>query len=148
VALSQRDQHWYGDAAGDIPSVLDSLARDHGGAVSHYAEAVCGCGCRAFGVAVNEGQASAALECEGCGQVLHTGPAVPSVDDPSEVGTEVCGCPCQGEFFEACAGIVLSPGRSPRWLFLALRCKSCGLVAGYADWALPPRARRPIWRAA
>jgi hypothetical protein len=136
----------YGETASDIVPVLDSLARGHGGAVSHYAEAVCGCGCREFAVAVDEKQASATLECGDCNVVLHTGPVVPSVDDPSQTGTEPCVCPCEGEFFEVCAAVVLSPGRSPRWLFLALRCTNCGLVAGYANWELPPRARRPIWR--
>jgi hypothetical protein len=148
VALTQRGQHWYGETAGDIRAVLDFSARKHGGAVSDYAEAACGCGCRSFGVVVNERQASAALECEQCAEPQHTGPVVPTVDDVPATGTEICCCPCQGELFEACAAVVLSPGRSPRWLFLALRCTGCGLVAGYADWALPPRSRRPIWRAA
>ena len=146
MALSKRGQYWYGEAASDIRPVLDSLARAHGGAVSYYAEALCCCGCREFGVELAERRASATLGCGDCDVKLHTGPVVPSVDDPSQTDTELCVCPCQCEFFEACAAVVLSPGRRPRWFFLALRCTNCGLVGGYADWALPPRARRPIWR--
>lgn len=144
MTLKRRRNRWYGDDPGDIRPMLDGLARDYGGAVTHYADAVCACGGREFGIVVAEGRASATLDCEACRARLSAGPAAVTIE---EDGAEVCNCACDGDCFEVCAAIVRSPGQTPRWFFLAARCALCGLVAGYGDWAVPPRARLPVWRA-
>jgi hypothetical protein len=144
MALTRRDDGWFGGGPEDIRPVLDGLARDHGGAVSHYADAVCPCGGREFGIVVAEGRGCATLDCEACGARLSTGP-VPA--DAGDAGAEACNCACGGDCFEVCAAVVRSPGRAPRRFFLAARCTGCGRVAGYGEWAVPPRVRPPAWRA-
>jgi hypothetical protein len=145
MALRQRGESWYGDGPEDIHRILDLEATALGGAVIHYADAVCLCGGRHFGVVVTESRACVSADCEECGQRIYTGPAPTTIEDH---GAEVCNCPCGGDSFEVCAGTGGFPGKHPRWFYLGCRCTLCGLVAEYGDWAMPPRARRPLWRAA
>src|SRR5262249_39958728 len=127
----------------DIRQFLDSQAFKHGGAITHFADATCPCSAREFGVHVLASQHCISLECEECRGIIYLGPSVVTAKDH---GAEVCNCFCSVDCFEVCAGVVRCLGTQPRRLFFAAPCTLCGLMAEYADWAMPKGARKPAWR--
>lgn len=142
MGLRFEDNKSFGEGSEDIRQFLIYLARNHGGAITHFADAVCACGARDFGITVDESRSCLTLDCEECRRVLYLGATPITIEDK---GAEVCNCDCYGDCFEVCAGMAQWPGKTPRRLFLAARCSLCGLVASYADQVMAQGTRKPAW---
>jgi hypothetical protein len=79
MALRQSADKLYGDGPEDIRRLLDSLARNHGGAITHFADARCPCGALDFGITVDESRCCTSPDCEECRNVLVTETVLRSV---------------------------------------------------------------------
>ena len=57
--------------------------------------------------------------------------------DDDESADYFCGCPCGAEEFAGAVGFSSrEDGQGVRWVFIGLRCLSCGLLGIYEDWKI------------
>lgn len=139
MAIRERGEFWYGDAAADIREVL---ARTCGGGdtLTVFEEAVCDCGGRVFSLTVDEDYAEVTWACRACDALylFHTSGTDGYFEGDPAAEHEDCGCPCnerETASFEIAVGAVLyDDGQDVRWVYIGCRCISCGLTALYADW--------------
>jgi len=132
MALTKRGKHRYGDTQEDIRAEILRYSTSNGYVAHHFADAVCRCGGRIFGVLLDDRQGAAARTCVACGYQHPIGDSENYLDD-ADLGE--CGCPCGSESFEVTAGVSLyDESEDVRWLYLGFRCPACGLTAVYGDW--------------
>jgi hypothetical protein len=144
--LRQRGKRWFADEPADLRALLEEKA--HGYAhepVAEYAEAVCGCVGRRFGITVAAHGERVLLRCQACSAPLHPMPVarIAASDAPQERTCLGCG----GAGFEVCAAFapysLYGPGYAGS-CFVGGWCPGCGVVGMYADWPVPQSAG-PIW---
>jgi hypothetical protein len=132
MVLQKRGNGWYGEGQADIHEEIARYASLNGYQADHFADAVCGCGSRQFGLSLDDNAGAAVRRCAEC-KMLH--PIGDSSEYIDEAKLEDCACPCGQEALEISAGVSLYDGsRDVRWLYLGCRCPQCGLTAVYGDW--------------
>ena len=67
MALVKRGKRWYGDSQADIAAELIRYSKKNGYLAQHFADAVCTCGGRTFGLLVDDTQGAAVRTCKACG---------------------------------------------------------------------------------
>lgn len=98
----------------------------------HFADAVCTCGGKVFGLQVDDDEGAAVRTCPACG-VGH--PMGDSADYLGEAQLEECECPCGNGTFEITVGVALYGGSNDvRWVYVGCRCGACGQLGCYGDW--------------
>ncbi|GIF71708.1 hypothetical protein [Asanoa siamensis] len=104
--------------------------------IQEVRECVCrSCGGRSFEVVVAADEGAVRRTCLACGAHDFIGDSDEYWDDAEEHG--VCECPCGNETFAAAVGYSLrEDGEDVRWLYVALRCLSCGGMGVYEDWKI------------
>jgi hypothetical protein len=132
MALTKRDNYYFGDCLADIRPELLRYSKQNGYPAHHFAEATCKCGGQVFRLALDDNQGVAVRTCISCGAEHPIGDSGEFLED-AELGE--CECPCGGEEFEIMAGVSLyEDSADVRWLYLGCRCPNCGLTAVYGDW--------------
>jgi hypothetical protein len=132
MTLQKRGNHWYGDDHADARGEITRYAGLNGYPADHFADAICTCGGRVFGLSLDDDAGAAVRRCAGC-QADH--PIGDSSEYLQEAQLAECACPCGQEAFEISVGVALYQGsQDVRWLYLGCRCASCGMVAVYGDW--------------
>ncbi len=132
MALKKRGKYRYGDSQKDIRAEILRYSKENGYVAQHFADAVCQCGGRLFGVLLDENEGAAARTCIACDHQHPIGDSEEYLDD-AELGQ--CACPCEKVAFEVTVGVSLyDDSEDVRWLYLGFRCPSCGLTAVYGDW--------------
>lgn len=133
MALRKRGKWKYGDSQADIRAEIVQYSRENGYPAEHFAEAVCGCGGKVFGLLLDENAGVASRVCIACDAEAH--PIGDSAEFMDEADEEDVGCPCGEEDFEITVGVSLyADSEDVRWLYLGCRCPKCGLTAVYGDW--------------
>lgn len=132
MALKKRGKHRYGDSQEDIRAEILRYSKENGYLAQHFADAVCQCGGRLFGVLLDDDEGAAVRTCVACEHQHPIGDSEDYLDD-AELGE--CACPCGKETFEVTVGVSLyDDSEDVRWLYLGFRCPACGLTAVYGDW--------------
>ena len=132
MALEKHGQHWFGKGHADIHGEITRYAGLNGYPAEHFADAVCQCGGRHFGLSLDDDAGAAVRRCAGCNTDHAIGD---SSEYLAEAQLEECSCPCGHEMFEIAAGVALyDASQAVRWLYLGCRCTRCGLIAVYGDW--------------
>jgi hypothetical protein len=132
MALKKRGKYRYGDNQADIRSELLRYSKANEYEAQHFADAVCKCGGKVFGVALDDEAGVAIRICTAC-KVEH--PMGDSADFMDEANPGMCACPCGNEEFEVTVGVSLyQDSEDVKWLYLGFRCPKCGLTAIYGDW--------------
>jgi hypothetical protein len=133
MALKKRGKCRYGDSQADIRTEILRYSKGVGYLADHYADAVCECGGRVFGLYVDDTQGVASRVCVSCDAEAH--PIGDSARYMDEAEEEECACPCGEEGLEITVGVSLyADSEDVRWLYLGCRCPGCGLTAVYGDW--------------
>jgi hypothetical protein len=133
MALQKRGKWWYGDSQADIRSEIIRYSEANGYLAEHFADAICICGGKVFGLLVDDTQGVASRVCVVCDAESH--PIGDSADYLDEAEEEECACPCGEEALEITVGVSLyAESEDVRWLYLGCRCPACGLTAVYGDW--------------
>lgn len=127
---TKRGKHYFGEDQADLRSEIESYAKTY--PATQFAETICACGGRAFRVAVDDEEGAAVRTCDTCEQAHPIGDSADYLKDAS---LDECECPCKRDLFEVTVGVALYPESvAVKWLYLGLRCTSCGLLAVYGDW--------------
>lgn len=133
MALRKRGKWRYGDSQADIRAEIARYSKENGYLAEHFADAVCPCGGRVFGLYLDDTAGVASRVCVACAPEAH--PIGDSADFMDESEEEECACPCGGEAFEITVGVSLyADSEDVRWLYVGCRCPACGLTAVYGDW--------------
>lgn len=133
MALEKRGKWRYGDGQADIRAEVRRYSEAAGYPAEHYADAVCVCGGRVFGLLLDDAAGVASRVCVACDAEAH--PIGDSAEYADGAGEEECACPCGREAFEITVGVALyADSEDVRWLYLGCRCPACGLTAVYGDW--------------
>ena len=132
MTLKKRGKFQYGDSQADIRDELFRYGKKNKHAAHHFADAICKCGGKLFGLSLDDNEGAAVRTCVGC----KTEHAIGDSDEfLEEAELEECACPCGGEAFEITIGVSLyEDSEDVRWLYLGCRCPKCGLTAVYGDW--------------
>jgi hypothetical protein len=132
MVLKKRGKYRYGDSQADIRDELLRYSKKNGYFAHHFADAVCKCGEKLFGLALDDDQGAAVWVCVACKTEHPIGDSDEYLEE-AELGE--CACPCGGETFEITIGVSLyEDSEDVRWLYLGCRCPKCGLAAVYSDW--------------
>lgn len=132
MPLKKRGENRYGDSQLDIREELVRYAALNGYPAHHFADALCACGRRTFGLALDDTEGAAVRTCASCA-VEH--PIGDSAEYLAEASLEECACPCGAEQFEVTLAVSLyESSEDVRWLYIGCRCPTCGLTAVYGDW--------------
>jgi hypothetical protein len=132
MALKKRGKQRYGDSQVDIRDEILRYSQGNGYPAQHFADAICQCGGRLFGVLVDDDEGAAVRTCVACEHQHPIGDSEEYLEN-AELGE--CECPCGKETFEVTVGVSLyDKSEDVRWLYLGFRCPACGLTAVYGDW--------------
>jgi hypothetical protein len=132
MTLKKRGKHRYGDGPADIHEELVRYAALNSYPAHQFADAICTCGGRTFGLAMDDTEGAAVRTRTACA-VEH--PIGDSAEYLAEASTEECACPCGAEEFEITVAVSLyESSEDVRWLYIGCRCPTCGLTAVYGDW--------------
>ena len=133
MALQKRGEWWYGDHQADIRDEIVRYSEMNGYIAEHFADAVCTCGGKVFGLLLDGNAGVAHRQCVACDAEPHPiGDSALFMDEAEEQG---CSCPCGQEAFEITVGVSLyAESEDVKWLYLGCRCPKCGLTAVYGDW--------------
>ncbi|MGL6073535.1 MAG: hypothetical protein ACRC8S_05155 [Fimbriiglobus sp.] len=133
MALQKRGKWRYGDSQTDISAEIARYSKEVGYLAEHFADALCHCGGRVFGLLLDDTQGVASRVCVACDAEAH--PIGDSAEFMDEAEEEECACPCGEEAFEITVGVSLyADSEDVRWLYLGCRCLACKLTAVYGDW--------------
>lgn len=133
MALRKRGKWRYGDSQADIRAEIIRYSKSNGYLAEHFADAVCVCGGRVFGLLLDDTAGVASRVCIACDAEAH--PIGDSAEYMDEADEEECACPCGEEAFEITIGVSLyADSEDVRWLYVGCRCPKCGLTAVYGDW--------------
>lgn len=133
MALRKRGRWRYGDGPADTRAEIVRYSREVGHVAEQFADAVCACGGRVFGLWVDNEAGVASRVCVACVAEAH--PIGDSADYLDDANEEECACPCGGEALEVTVGVALyADSDDVRWLYVGGRCPACGLTAVYGDW--------------
>jgi hypothetical protein len=132
MALKKRGKHRYGDSQLDIREEISRFSIENKFLTDRYADSVCKCGGRIFGVQLDDEAGAALRTCAACGDQQ---PIADSGQYLDEAKLVACTCPCGMDKFEVTVGVSLYENSDDvRWLYLGFRCTSCGLTAVYGNW--------------
>lgn len=133
MVLKVRNGCSYGDDPQDLQAEMLDHSKQTGYKVDHFADAVCGeCSSTGFRVLLDDEEGCAVRICLSCKAQHYIGDSAQYAQDAT-LGD--CSCPCGQEAFQVSIGVHLYAGSNDvKWLYLGLRCISCGLVAVYGDW--------------
>ncbi len=101
MALTRRGKYSYGTAQDDIADEIARYGKKAGYVAEHFANAVCGCGGRTFGLALDDNEGAAVRTCSSCGLEHAIGDSDEYLGDAE---LEACACPCGAEVFEIAVG--------------------------------------------
>lgn len=133
MALRKRGKWRYGDSQADIRAEIIRYSEENGYLAEHFADAVCACGGKVFGLLIDNTAGVASRVCIACDAEAH--PIGDSAEFMDEAKEEEAACPCAEEAFEITVGVSLyADSEDVRWLYLGCRCPACGLTAVYGDW--------------
>lgn len=133
MALRKRGKWRYGDSQADIRAEIVRYSKENGYLAEHFADAVCSCGGRVFGLYLDDTAGVASRVCVACVPEPH--PIGDSADFMDESEEEECACACGAEAFEITVGVSLyADSDDVRWLYVGCRCPACSLTAVYGDW--------------
>ncbi|QDU21832.1 hypothetical protein [Urbifossiella limnaea] len=133
MALRKRGKWRYGDSQADIRAEIVRYSKENGYLAEHFADAVCACGGKVFGLLVDDSAGVALRVCVACDAEVH--PIADSANFMDEAEEEDTACPCGEEGFEITVGVALyDDSEDVRWLYVGCRCIACGLTAVYGDW--------------
>ena len=129
--ITEQTDGLHGDSQEDIPEALKRYGSDNS-VPTMFADAVCICGSRPFGLEVDEEQGVAVRVCVAC-SLAH--PMADSAEYLDVASLESCECLCDARRFELTMGLALyEDSEDVRWLYIGARCSVCGLVGCYGDW--------------
>lgn len=133
MALRKRGKWRYGDSQADIRAEIIRYSKENGYLAEHFADGVCACGGKVFGLLLDDTAGVASRVCVACDAEAH--PIGDSAEFMDEAEEEECACPCGEEAFEITVGVSLyADSEDVLWLYLGCRCPKCGLTAVYGDW--------------
>jgi hypothetical protein len=133
MALRRRGKWRYGDSQADIRPEIIRYSTKLGYRAEQFADAVCTCGGKYFGVYLDDIAGVASRVCVACDAEAH--PIGDSAEYMKEAQEKKCACLCGQEVFEITVGVSLyDDSEDVRWLYLGCRCPACGLTAVYGDW--------------
>src|SRR5687767_9282837 len=103
MALVERGGQRYGDAPEDVREEISRYSALNGYPAVHFAEAVCKCGAREFGLNLDDAEGVAVRVCETCKDAHPMGdgadymdhPPVPPADRRSWFARAAAGCECR-----------------------------------------------------
>lgn len=137
VAITKRDEYWYGENHADIRTELTRYSELHHYPIDHFTNVRCECGADIFLFATDEQAGVAERFCPNCEHEHLMGDSSEYVEE-AELSQHTC--LCDGGQFQLVAGVHCyresddSPSNDVRWLYLGARCIACGLVGCFADW--------------
>jgi hypothetical protein len=132
MALKKRGKWRYGENHADIRAEVLRYSKVNEYEAQHFADAVCECGGKVFGVALDGAAGVAIRICTAC-KCEH--PIGDSADFMDGADPGMCACLCGKEEFEVTVGVSLyDDSEDVKWLYLGCRCPKCSLTAVYGDW--------------
>ena len=132
MALKKEGDQWYGETQADIQTELIRYSTLNGYLAQHFANAICTCGRRTFGMLLDETEGAAVRVCTACEDEHPIGDSEDYLEDAE---FEECQCLCGEAAFEITVGVALYPdSEDVRWVYIGCRCSECGLTGCYGDW--------------
>lgn len=134
VTIDKRRKWWRGTDAADLDEMLRAFSAD-GHPVERIEHARCAsCGSAVFAVRLDDDEGFAQRTCVACRSVVLL---LDSDEDVDEVEPGDAACPCGGEQFQVAVGFAFyQQSRDVRWVYVALRCVSDGVLGVYCDWKI------------
>ncbi|WP_155856066.1 hypothetical protein [Cellulomonas sp. URHD0024] len=133
MTITKRRGAWFGTEGGDLDEYLSAFAAG-GYSVDTVSHAACGsCAGRTFRVLLDDEEGASVRVCSAC-SAQHA-----MLDCASYLADATLGaaaCPCGGEQFDVAVGYSLLDDGDVRWVSVALRCQTDGLLGVYADWKI------------
>lgn len=132
MSVRKRGKYYYGESQADLRTEIGRYSETNAYVASHFADAVCACGARAFRLLLDDTEGAAVRRCVAYAAEHPIGDSGDYLDDAK---LEECACRCGHEEFEVTVGVSLyEASEDVRWLCIGCRCTACQLVAVYGDW--------------
>ena len=134
MTIDRSGQWWTGTAPSDLDQYVAAFSAENypARAVVH---AICAwCGGTEFSIARDEEEGCAVRTCASCTQTKALLDSDEFMDDATLEDAE---CPCGGSTFNTAVGFAFHDDSDDvRWVYLALRCTTDGVLGCYADWKI------------
>ena len=136
MSIDTSGSWWVGSEPGDLQEYLVSLTSDQGGyPVERFRLAECACGSNVFRVCADPNEGVAQRICARCTAscFICDSEEFYSEADPEEW----CCVKCHTRDANVGVGFSLRESQEDiRWLYLGVRCASCGVLGCFADWKI------------
>jgi hypothetical protein len=132
MSIDETGEYWIGTEAGDIDGYLRAYTAD-GHPVDRIIHATCPCGHNAFRLLVDADQGCAQRACSTCSRTQFV---CDSAEHWAEAEPEQVTCPCGADSHEVAVGFNHREDGSAKWIFVGVRCVSCGVLGAVADWKI------------
>lgn len=139
MAITKRGKYSYGENQSDLRQDMAVYSEMNKYPIDHYVDCKCECGHHLFDFYLDDVAGVAGRVCANCDKQHAMGDSTQFLD---EADPEAIACFCDTEKFEITAGVhvyrddkelnILSD--HVRWLYIGLRCPTCGLLGVYGDW--------------
>ena len=130
---------WTGESFDDLREyVVDFTAGGY--PAGPIVQSSCECGGTVFGLRLDDEEGCAQRRCDACGAEALLADSDEYWDDAEP---DDAACPCGGERFELGVGFSLRDDGDVRWVTVAGRCVTCGVLGAYVDWKIDYSPTRP-----
>ncbi|MCA9678599.1 MAG: hypothetical protein H6709_02005 [Kofleriaceae bacterium] len=133
MSIDRSGKWWKGTAPEDIAGFLTAYA-DEGYEVAAFRLARCACGSVEFKLDADDDEGAARRTCTRCG----TAHFICDSDDAwEEAEPESWTCvECTSDRANVGCGFSLRDGGDVRWIYVGVRCASCGVLGCFAGWGI------------
>jgi len=134
VAIDRSGQWWTGTAPSDLDEYVSAFSAESYPTRTVVHATCASCRGTEFSIALDEEEGCAVRTCSSCNGVQALLDSDEFMDDATLESAE---CPCGGSSFNAAVGFAFyDDSDDVRWVFLALRCTTDGVLGCYADWKI------------
>ena len=134
MAIDRSGQWWIGDAPSDLDAYVSAFSAENHPSRTVVHATCASCGSTAFSVTLDDEEGCAVRTCASCGESRALLDSDEYLDDATLENAE---CPCGGSTFNTAVGFAFyDDSDDVRWVYLALRCTTDGVLGCYADWKI------------
>jgi hypothetical protein len=132
MAIDKSGKWWKGQNADDLVEYVRLLTQQ-GYPATKFAIAKCACGTDLFRLYADQDEGCAKRQCTSCGKDAFI---CDSEDASEEASLKKVRCKCKKDVFDLAVGFSLRDTGEIKWITVAARCVSCGMLGSYVDWKI------------
>jgi hypothetical protein len=133
VSVDKTGKWWVGDQPNDIREFLEAYASD-GYKIGEFRMSRCECGSERFLLWADDNEGCAERQCESCKRHDFICDSEEYWEDAKPEEWKCIECESNAKVCNVGVGFSLYEDGEVRWLYIGVRCATCGILGCFAGW--------------